>query len=111
MVPTDESGAAPDGPPTGDDFTEEVLAVAAAIPRGHVMSYGAIAAAIGSRSARGVGRVMAHAGSSVPWWRVVRSGGFPPRGLESDARAHYLDEGTPLVETPSGYRIDRSAWI
>lgn len=75
------------------------------------MSYGVVAAAIGSRSARGVGRVMAHAGSTVPWWRVVRSGGFPPRGLEQEALPHYLAERTPIVETPSGYRIARSAWI
>ncbi|RWZ64412.1 DNA-binding protein [Labedella populi] len=101
----------PSGPPTGDDFVEEVLAVAAAIPPGHVMSYGSIAAALGSRSARGVGRVMAHAGHSVPWWRVVRSGGLPPIGLEVTARPHYEEEGTPLVDTPTGYRIARSAWI
>jgi alkylated DNA nucleotide flippase Atl1 len=100
-----------DGPPTGDDFVEEVLAVVAAIPPGHVMSYGSVAAALGSRSARGVGRVMAHAGSTVPWWRVVRSGGFPPRGLDREALAHYRSEDTPVVETPSGYRIHRSAWI
>jgi alkylated DNA nucleotide flippase Atl1 len=111
-VPLDEPSApGEDAPPTGDDFVEEVLAVAAAIPAGHVMSYGSIAAALGSRSARGVGRVMAHAGGTVPWWRVVRSGGFPPRGLEADAHPHYIAEGTPIVETPSGYRIERSAWI
>ncbi|RUQ98956.1 DNA-binding protein [Labedella endophytica] len=100
-----------DGPPTGDDFVEEVLAVVAAIPAGHVMSYGSVAAALGSRSARGVGRVMAHAGSGSPWWRVVRSGGLPPRGLEHDALPHYHAEDTPLVVTPSGYRVARSAWI
>lgn len=82
-----------------------------AIPPGHVMSYGVVAAALGSRSARGVGRVMAHAGSTVPWWRVVRSGGLPPRGLEHDALPHYQAENTPIVETPSGYRVARSAWI
>jgi alkylated DNA nucleotide flippase Atl1 len=85
--------------------------VVSAIPPGHVMSYGVVAAAIGSRSARGVGRVMAHAGSGLPWWRVVRSGGLPPRGLEREALAHYRAECTPTVETPSGYRVARSAWI
>lgn len=100
-----------DGPPTGDDFVEEVLAVVAAIPSGHVMSYGTVAAAIGSRSSRGVGRVMAHAGSTTPWWRVVRAGGLPPRGFEVAALPHYEEEGTPVVRTPTGYRIDRSAWI
>jgi alkylated DNA nucleotide flippase Atl1 len=109
--PSERTDAEQDGPPTGDDFVEEVLAVAAAIPPGHVMSYGSIATAIGSRSARGVGRVMAHAGHSVPWWRVVRSGGLPPIGLEAAARPHYEEEGTPLVEVSSGYRIARSAWI
>jgi alkylated DNA nucleotide flippase Atl1 len=103
--------AVPDGPPTGDDFVEEVLAVVAAIPAGHVMSYGSVAAAIGSRSARGVGRVMALAGGEVPWWRVVRSGGLPAAGLEERALPHYRAESTPLVDTPSGYRVARTAWI
>jgi len=38
-----------------DDFVSRVLDVVAAIPPGHVMAYGEVAAAIGSRAARAVG--------------------------------------------------------
>ena len=44
------------------DFVEAVLEVVASIPEGMAMSYGDVAAAIGSRAARGVGQVMAYYG-------------------------------------------------
>lgn len=78
------------------DFGGAVLLVVADIPPGHVMTYGDVAAELGSRGARAVGRVMATEGSSVPWWRVVRADGRPPAGHEADALAHYRAEGTPL---------------
>ncbi|MEJ1229955.1 MAG: MGMT family protein [Galbitalea sp.] len=53
------------------------------------MAYGAVAAAIGSRAARGVGQVMAYYGSDVPWWRVVRASGHPARNHEAEALQHY----------------------
>jgi alkylated DNA nucleotide flippase Atl1 len=71
-----------------------------------VMTYGDIAAAIGSRAPRAVGQVMAYYGSDVPWWRVIRSGGHPPLCHDEQALAHYEAEGTPLAPTASGYRID-----
>ncbi|NQX12039.1 MGMT family protein [Microbacteriaceae bacterium VKM Ac-2855] len=89
-----------------EDFVGAVLAVVADIPPGKVMAYGEIAAVLGSRAARAVGTVMARYGSDVAWWRVVRSGGHPPTGHEDRAREHYRAEGTPLVTTPSGYRVD-----
>lgn len=89
-----------------EDFVSAVLAVVADIPPGKVIAYGEVAAALGSRAARAVGTVMARYGSDVAWWRVVRSGGHPPIGHEDRARAHYEAEGTPLVFTPSGYRVD-----
>lgn len=88
------------------DFVSAVLAVVADIPPGTVMTYGEIAAVLGSRAARAVGAVLARYGSDVPWWRVVRSGGAPPDGHEERARAEYEREGTPLVRTPAGYRVD-----
>jgi alkylated DNA nucleotide flippase Atl1 len=39
---------------------------------------------------------MARHGGPVPWWRVVRADGSLPPSHEDNARAHYLDEGTPL---------------
>ena len=83
-------------PPPPLDFAGAVLLVVAEIPRGRVMTYGDVAAELGSRGARAVGRVMATEGSSVPWWRVVRADGRPPAGHERAALEHYRAEGTPL---------------
>jgi alkylated DNA nucleotide flippase Atl1 len=96
------------------DYTDAVLEVVATIPPGRVMTYGDVAWTFGRAGARAVGMVMRYHGSGVPWWRVVRAGGHPPRGLDVEARAHYEEEGTPLLpaDTPAGYRIDlrRAGW-
>ena len=89
-----------------DDFASRVLDVVASIPEGTVMSYGDVAAAIGSRAARGVGQVMAYAGADVPWWRVVRASGHPPIAHESRALEHYRSEGTPLRWSGTTFRVD-----
>ncbi|WP_353826810.1 MGMT family protein [Agromyces sp. SYSU T0242] len=96
--------------PTGG-FVEAVLAVVADIPPGSVMTYGDVAAVLGSRGARAVGGVMARYGGGVPWWRVVRAGGRPPAGHAEAARAHYESEGVPLrpVDDEDGYRIELAA--
>ncbi len=87
-------------------FVEHVMELVRAIPPGHVMTYGEVAAALGTRRARSVGTIMARCGPGVPWWRVIRAGGLPPRGLEERALAHYLGEGTSLTWLGDGYRID-----
>lgn len=89
-----------------DDFVSRVLEVVAAIPPGHVMAYGDVAAALGSRAARAVGSVMAHYGSEVPWWRVVRASGHPAIDHESRALEHYRAEGTPLRWSGDAFRVD-----
>ena len=98
-------------PRQGEGFVEAVLAVVADIPPGHVMTYGDVAATLGSRGARAVGQVMARYGSDVPWWRVVRAGGRPPAGHAERARRHYSDEGVPMrpADDEDGYRIDLAA--
>ena len=83
-----------------------VLEVVAAIPEGMVMSYGDVAAAIGSRAARGVGQVMAYYGSDVPWWRVVRASGHPVAAHEARALEYYRAEGTPLKWSGHVFRVD-----
>ncbi len=94
------------------DFVSRVLAVVEAIPPARVMTYGDVAAAIGSRAARAVGQVMAYYGSDVPWWRVIRASGHPPMGHEAPAHEapaleHYRAESTPLVWPAAGaYRVD-----
>jgi alkylated DNA nucleotide flippase Atl1 len=95
------------GLPSGDDFFERVLGVVEAIPPGKVMTYGDIAATIGSRAPRAVGKVMAYGGSDVPWWRVIRASGHPPQCHEGEALQHYRAEATPLLQAASGgYRVD-----
>ena len=100
-------------PPAGDDFASRVVSVVEAIPPGHAMTYGGVAAAVGSRSSRGVGQVMAHAGSELPWWRVVRASGLAPQGHEQRALEQYRVEGTPLRWARTGtFRVDltRASW-
>ena len=86
-----------------EEYVETVLSLVEQIPRGRVTTYGTLADAVGSRGPRSVGRVMSTHGGSVPWWRVVRADGSLPPSHDEEARAHYLDEGTPL--RPSG-RMD-----
>lgn len=92
--------------PVAPEFVEAVLDVVAAIPPGSVMTYGDVAAVLGSRAARAVGNVMSGYGSQVPWWRVIRASGHPAIGHEDRALEHFRAEGTPLVETTSGYRVN-----
>ncbi len=92
--------------PQDQDFVSRVIAVVESIPAGQVMAYGDVASAIGSRAARAVGQTMAYYGSDLPWWRVIRSSGLPPVGHELQALPHYEAEGTPLVATASGYRVN-----
>ena len=90
-----------------DDFTSRVLEVVAAIPEGKAMSYSDVAAALGSRAARGVGQVMAYAGSDAPWWRVVKASGHPATDHESRALEYYRAEGTPLKWSSGGvFRVN-----
>ena len=95
------------GSPFGDDFVSRVLAVVETIPPGRVMTYGGVAAALGSRAARAVGQTMAYYGSDVPWWRVVRASGHPAVDHASRALEHYRAEGTPLRWSAGGlFRVD-----
>jgi alkylated DNA nucleotide flippase Atl1 len=106
-VPDDVAadGAADDG----DDFGLAVARVVRSIPAGRVMTYGDVAAALGSRASRAVGKVMAHEGSDLPWWRVLRAGGLPPARHEARALEQYRAEGTPLVTGRTSWRVDLRA--
>jgi len=92
-----------------DDFVSRVLAVVGEIPVGRAMTYGDVAAALGSRASRAVGQVMAYYGSDVAWWRVVRASGHPAVNHEARALEHFRAEGTALKWSPSGvFRVDLS---
>ena len=59
-------------------FTRRVYAVVTAIPRGHILSYGDVAALAGRpRAPRAVGGALSALTDdlNVPWWRVVNSTG------------------------------------
>lgn len=94
-------------------FLHRVLAIVESIPPGRVMTYGGIAAQLGSRNARRVGQIMARYGSDLPWWRVIRAGGHPPTCHEGRALEHYRAEHTALVrDADIAYRVDlaRACW-
>jgi alkylated DNA nucleotide flippase Atl1 len=92
------------------DFVESVIRVIEAIPPGEVLTYGDVAAVVGSRAARAVGRVLARYGHALPWWRVVRADGTFLRGFETAALAEYERERTPLRIVGGVQRVDlRSA--
>jgi len=96
-----------DSGPHPDDFASRVIAVVESIPPGQVMTYGSVAAALGSRASRAVGQVMAYAGADLPWWRVIRASGHAPRDHEQRALEQYRVEGTPLLWSRSGgFRVD-----
>ncbi len=86
-----------------EEYAEAVLLVVERIPRGRVTTYGAIAEHLGGSGPRRVGRVLAHFGGPVAWWRVVRADGSLPVSHLHEARERYLQEGTAL--RPSG-RVD-----
>lgn len=87
-------------------LVEKVLTVVGAIPRGRVVSYGDIAAIVGT-GPRQVGRVLSEWGSDVPWWRVTSAaGGFPDDLL---ARAVPLWRAERMALRSSGTRCDITA--
>lgn len=94
-----------------DEYVEAVLSVAELIPRGWVLTYGDIAELLECGGPRQVGRALSRSTRDVPWWRVLRAGGHPPRGTALRARQHYDDEGTslllPTAPADGGdYRVD-----
>lgn len=88
---------------------ERVLSLVERIPPARVMSYGAIASAVGAGGPRQVGRVMALYGGSVPWWRVVRADGRLALCHDGEARAHHLEEGT-VLRASGAVDMTAAAW-
>jgi methylated-DNA-protein-cysteine methyltransferase-like protein len=60
-------------------FTSRVYDLVRRVPRGHIISYGGVAALLGHpRAARGVGGALSALDDDdpdVPWWRVVNRNG------------------------------------
>ena len=92
-------------------YMEAVLGVVESIPPGRVMSYGAVAEAVGAGGPRQVGRVLAMYGGGVPWWRVVRADGTLAACHAGAASEHHRREGTALrSEHPSRVDMRSAAW-
>jgi len=93
-------------------FHQAVHELVPTIPAGRVMTYGSVAAALGSRAPRAVGRIMAHS-EGLPWWRVVYADGHILPAFHAEAIRHYRAEGTPLLEGPDGPKLDlrRAKWF
>lgn len=83
-------------------LAHRILACVAAIPPGHVMTYGDVAEYAGTRSARIVGRVLSNDGGTVPWHRVLRSDGSLAEHLYTEQRQRLLAEGVRFL----GDRVD-----
>lgn len=87
------------------NLVEQVRAAVADVPKGHVTTYGDIAAQIGVWP-RQVGRVMSVLDDGVPWWRVIHADGAPATCHDGAASALLQAEGVPF----RGNRVDlRSA--
>jgi methylated-DNA-protein-cysteine methyltransferase-like protein len=91
-----------------EDYAEAVLSLVERIPPGRVMTYGAIADAVGRGGPRQVGAVLSHDGGGVPWHRVVNASGRVAPGLEREALKRHRAEGTPL-RGPDRDKIDLAA--
>jgi alkylated DNA nucleotide flippase Atl1 len=98
------------------EFVEQVMIMVRAIPPGRVMTYGDIATILTARAEfagipeaygpRMVGHVMSRFGGTLPWWRVIRATGHPPRFHQEQALPFYREENTPLIGPDEDYRID-----
>lgn len=81
----------------GEMFAAAVAAAVAAVPHGHVVTYGDIAAEVGRpQAARAVGRVLAGA-DGLPWWRVVTASGRLVPGKEDEHARRLRAEGVILA--------------
>lgn len=92
-----------------DVLVERVLRLAEAVPPGRVVSYGDIAAALGT-GPRQVGRVLALWGHGVPWWRVTNAAGELPPDLLPEARRRWSDEEIVVKGDGRGCRLVDCRW-
>lgn len=87
-----------------DVLVEKVLRAVELVPRGRVISYGDIAALVGT-GPRHVGAILREYGSGVAWWRVVNAAGDPPKHKRDSAFVHWAEEDLPVKPNGLGCRI------
>ena len=90
-------------------FAQRAYTIIRRIPRGRVVSYGAIAAMLGTpRAARAVGQALRVLpdDTDVPWWRVINSRGeISLRGISN------IDRLQRTLLQREGVRFDRAGRI
>lgn len=77
---------------------ERIRAAVASIPEGCWCSYGDVASAVGERSARVVGTVLAQDGADLPWHRVLRTTGTPAPHIAIEQIRRLTLEGVVVVD-------------
>jgi methylated-DNA-protein-cysteine methyltransferase related protein len=98
---------------SGAAFRAAVYRLVGQIPRGHVATYGQLAALLGwPRAARAVGHAMRHCPTGLPWHRVVNaSGGISVRGnVGSMMTQRLLLEQEGLRVRRGRVQLDRHRW-
>lgn len=93
---------------------ERILRAIEQVPPGRVVSYGDIAALVGTWP-RQVGHAMGHLGAPVAWWRVLNHDGDLPAPLLAEALPHWRAEGIQVKPNGKGcrmsvYRVDLASW-
>ena len=76
------------------------------IPRGRVMSYGEVGAAVGA-TARTVGWALATAPDDVPWQRVVGADGY----LRIAKRSPHLRQMQEALLAAEGVKVDEKGFV
>jgi alkylated DNA nucleotide flippase Atl1 len=98
-----------------EGWTGRILAVVARIPPGKVLGYGDVAKLAGDGpgglpTARDVGQVMAGAGATSAWWRVLRADGTPAPHLAARQLDLLRREGTPIAASGDRVELPAAHW-
>ena len=95
------------------DFRMRVEALVAQIPKGRVMTYGQIAALVGSaRAARIVGGIAHFGDPELPWQRVVNKQGGLAAGYPGGRQAHqrHLEAEGVMVDEDGRVDVRKLLW-
>lgn len=88
------------------DLQRQVLSAVEQLQVGEVVSFGDVAARAGHpAAARAVGRILAVAGETYPWWRVVYADGHLPPCNPTLQAERLSEEGVSL----RGLRVTKSS--
>ncbi|HXX31504.1 MAG TPA: MGMT family protein [Myxococcaceae bacterium] len=100
--------AEPRAPRGAAGVAAAVARVVRSIPPGRVLSYSRVAVLAGlAGRARLVGRLMARAGGSLPWWRVVRADRTLAEPVAAEQARRLRREGVRV----QGRRVPRAALV